>query len=139
MKKTSEKTTTVKLGPKRKYEDWMAQEIVKVAERCVALGIKSKDTFYRWLKEYPEFAEAYEASKVASQAFYENEMLKGMLGEIKGFNHQTAAMIMQNKFGDDYKKSGNDSETSNASIKKLSAKELDELIIEKYKKLTDER
>ncbi len=46
------------------------------------LGI-SKDTFYRWKKEYPEFGEAVELSDDDSQAFYERTGKRAMLGEIK--------------------------------------------------------
>ena len=96
-----------------KYESWMCDKLVDVAEQgghvaqmCKAIGIRSRDTFYRWLQQYPEFKDAYEASKLESQSFYENLLLAGALGKIEKFNFPSIAMILNNKFGDDYKRSG---------------------------------
>lgn len=108
--------------PKRKvatkYEPWMCDKIIEIAEQgghvanmCQAIGIASRDTFYRWLDEYDEFKEAYETSKMYSQAFYENLLLAGACGRIKNFNFNSVAMIMNNKFSDEYKRSPTGSTT----------------------------
>lgn len=106
-----------------------------VANMCQAIGVGSRDTFYRWVKEYPEFAEAYETATLYSEAFYERELIKGMLGETEKFNHNTAVLIMQNKFGKHWKPTGKpnteitinsltnlDDKALDAKIKKLQSK-----------------
>ena len=106
------------------YEPWMCEELVKVAEEgghvaqmCLKLGIASRDTFYRWTNEHPEFGEAYEASKLASQAFYENVLLMGGLGRIKGYNFQSIVTILNNKFPTEYKRvAGSGTEINIGSI-----------------------
>jgi hypothetical protein len=130
-----------------RYEPWMADKIIEVAENgghvsamCKAIGIRSRDTFYRWLKEYPELNEAYEKSKTVSQAFYEEVLLAGALGKIKNYNFNSIAMILNNKFGDEYKRSASGSSTeinigSINSIEQLTSQELDKKIAQLQKKL----
>lgn len=130
-----------------RYNSSMCQTILNIAEQgghvpamMRAIGILSKDTFYRWLREYPEFNEAYEASKVASQAFYEEILLAGAIGKIKNFNFNALAMTMNNKFGEEYKRSatGNNTEInvgSINSIEHLDSKELDKKILKLQEKL----
>ncbi len=132
---------------KSKYDPNMCKTILEVAESgghvpamMKAIGILSKDTFYRWLREYPEFNEAYEASKVASQAFYEEVLLAGALGKIKNFNFNALAMTMNNKFSEEYKRNatGSTSEInigSINSIENLNTTELDKKIQKLQQKL----
>jgi len=132
---------------KTKYNPDMCQKIIDVAEQgghvaamLKAIGIRSKDTFYRWLRDYPEFNEAYEASKLASQAFYEEVLLAGALGKIKNYNFNSIAMVMNNKFSDEYKRSATGSNTevnigSINSIEHLNSTELDKKIERLQKKL----
>lgn len=132
---------------KGKYDPSMCQIILNVAEQgghvpamMKAIGILSKDTFYRWLREHPEFNEAYEASKVASQAFYEEILLAGAIGKIKNFNFNALAMTMNNKFGEEYKRNATGSTTeinvgSINSIEHLDSKELDKKILKLQEKL----
>lgn len=132
---------------KRKYDPTMCAKIISVAEEgghipamLKAIGVRSKDTFYRWLREYPDFKEAYESSKIASQAFYEEVLLAGALGKIKGYNFNSIAMVMNNKFSDEYKRSATGSNTevnigSINSIEKLGGAELDRKIALLQKKL----
>lgn len=83
-----------------------------VAGMCVALGIKSRDTFYNWVKYHPEFAEAYNTARLGRQAMHEEVLLAGVLGKIKNFNFPALAMIMNNMYPDDYSRSGSSSGTS---------------------------
>lgn len=112
-------------GPKPKFDPSMCATIVEVAKKgghisqmCVELGIKSADTFHRWKKEYPEFMEAYQEATLESQAFYENLALRGAAGLIPGFNVTALAMIMNNKFPDEYKRgaSGSSSDQSSTTV-----------------------
>lgn len=132
-----------KRGPKNKYEPWMCEKIIEIAEQgghvaqmCKAIGLRSRDTFYRWVRENEEFKNAYEESKVASQAFYENILLMGGLGKIPGYNFSSIAMVMNNKFSDDYKRSATGSNTEiNINTVELDTKQLDEKIEEAKAKL----
>lgn len=59
----------------------------------------SKDTFYRWLREHPEFKEAYEKGLPKAQSVWEDVGKQGMMGHIKGFNFNAWIAFMNNKFG----------------------------------------
>ena len=112
-----------------------------VAKMCKDCGIGSYTTFYRWLDKYPEFHEAYEEAKLGALAFYEEILLAGALGRIKGFNFNSMAMIMNNKFPEFYKRgTGQGANTeinigSINSIDNLSSGELDKKIEMLQKKL----
>lgn len=87
------------------------QQIVEVAAQgghiaamMKAIGIKSKDTWYRWQKEYPEFKAAVEEAEIESQAYLEFVGLQGILGKIPNFNSSTYALVMNNKFSSEYKR-----------------------------------
>lgn len=117
----------------------IAQEGGHVSQMCVKLGI-SKDTFYRWLDRYDEFSEAYAQSKLISQAVHEEMLLAGAMGRIKNFNFNAMAMLMNNKFPQDYKRSATGSNTeinigSINSIEKMDAKDLDAKIEQLQEKL----
>ena len=108
---------------------------------CKAIGIKSKDTFYRWIKEHKSFGDAYDTSKVESQAFYEDILLAGALGRIKNYNFNSLAMTMNNKFGDEYKRSATGSNTeinigAINTIEQMSSVELDKRIKQLNNKLS---
>lgn len=132
---------------KTKYDPKMCDKMIAVAEQgghipaiLKAIGVRSKDTFYRWLRDYKEFNEAYEASKLASQAFYEEVLLAGALGKIKGYNFNSIAMVMNNKFSDEYKRSATGSNTevnigSINSIENLNSEQLDKKIQRLQEKL----
>ncbi len=113
-----------KRGPKKKFELWMCDAIIEVARTgghistmCETIGIKSENTFHMWKKEYPEFASAYEEARTVSKGVYENLLLQGAMGKIPGFNFNAIAMLMNNKFPDEYKRGANGSNTnSNTEI-----------------------
>ena len=124
-----------KPGPKSKYEPWMCEKIIEVASEgghipamCQAIGIKSEDTFHRWKREHEDFGKAYEEARTISQGVYESLLLQGALGKIKNFNFNAMAMIMNNKFPNEYKRSATGSNTEvtinqlNMSPEQVSAK-----------------
>lgn len=132
---------------KTKFEAWMCDKIIEVAQQgrhvagmCIEIGIRSRDTFYRWLNRYPEFKEAYEYTKLVSQDVHEQLGFRGMTGQIKNFNFSSYAMIMNNKFPEEYKRTGNGPNTeinigSINSIERLDQKALDEKIQQLQEKL----
>jgi hypothetical protein len=133
------------------FEKWTEQEkedalakMIEIAENgghqaamCIALGIKSEDTFYRWKREFPEFKEMCEQAKLHSKATYEKIGLKGMMGDISGFNATTYALTMNNKFRDEYKppNDAGNTITHNTLNINLSADELSYKIAQKLEVL----
>lgn len=76
-----------------------------VAAFCVKVGI-CKQTFYDWVKTYPDFKQAYEIYKVRSLAHYERLGYQGMMGEIKGFLPKQYELVVTNKFKEEYQRVG---------------------------------
>ena len=96
---------------KAKYTPDMCDKIIAVASKgghipamMMAIGVKSKDTWYRWIKDYPEFKEAVEFAKISNQAFMEDIGMRAIVGTIPNFNSPTYALVMHNKFREDYKR-----------------------------------
>jgi hypothetical protein len=117
----------------------MCDELVKVAQAgghvpamCRAIGVRSKDTFYRWLTRYPEFNEAYEEAKLASQELLEQLLVGIATGKVKG-NFNAVAMLLNNKFRKEYSRnvSGSNTEINIGAINTIEGlddKKLDEKI-----------
>lgn len=134
--------------PPREFKPEYCDKIIEVgrdgggvAKMCLECNIGSYSTFYKWLDEYPEFAEAYAEAKTISLAFHEDILLAGALGRIKGYNFNSVAMIMNNKFPDFYKRgTGQGANTeinigSINSIDNLSGDDLDKRIAALQRKL----
>lgn len=132
-------------GPIEKYAPSYCETVIEIASQgghvskmLMALKI-SRDTFYRWQKTHPDFKEACEYSKEISQAFYEELGLRGILGEIEKFNSMTYALIMNNKFGAEYKRGtggGSNTEvTINQNNLSLTSEEIQTKITQKLEKL----
>lgn len=118
-KATAEGTIVPKRGAPPKYEPWMCDAIIEVAAEgghiaamCVKIGIRSEDTFHRWKKEIPEFGAAYDEARLVSKAVYETRLMQGSMGFIPGFNATAFAMLMNNKFPEDYKRGANGNSTA---------------------------
>lgn len=132
-----------KRGPESRYSSDMCDKIVEiasegghVAEMMIALGISSKETFYKWQNENPEFKEAYGLSKLVSQAYYEKLGLQGATGQIPNFNASTYALIMNNKFSDEYKRSGSGSHTEiTVNTLNMTPEQIESRIAQKLEKL----
>lgn len=129
--------------PSCKYDPSFCEKMIKlakngafIAEICAELGIRSKNSFYNWIKKYPEFAEAYETAQLWGQAFYEKVGRQMITGEVKG-NQHVWSTIMYNKAGDEYKRNaGTHIEINHTTnIAQLSSQELDKKIAELQKKI----
>ncbi len=105
----------------------VAQEGGHVAQMCQKMGIRSRETFYQWTRKHPEFAEAYEESRIHSQAFYENLLLAGTLGQIKNFNFSGLAMIMNAKFSNEYKRPGSQTDITIGQINNIDKLDIPQL------------
>ncbi|WP_386681854.1 hypothetical protein [Loktanella sp. R86503] len=73
-----------------------------MAEAISLLGI-SRDTFYRWQKEYPEFSDAVKGVKHRSQAWWEQQGRIATFGGTDGFNATSYIFNMKNRFPDEWK------------------------------------
>ncbi len=133
-----------KVGAPIKYNPLMCETIFDVAKvgghipaMMLRLGIRSKDTWYRWQEEYPEFKEAVAFAKIISQAFHEHIGLQGAMGEIPNFNASTYALIMNNKFSDDYKRSSSGAGNTEITMNTINytAEQINEKIAQKLEKL----
>ena len=67
-----------------------------VAEVCAKLGIW-KDTFYNWVKEYPDFSDAYKKGLELSEAWWVELGRKGSEGK-KRIQPATWIFNMKNRF-----------------------------------------
>jgi hypothetical protein len=136
-------TVESKKGAPALYTTNMCQQIIDIASQgghipamMDAIGIKSKDTWYRWQKEYPEFKDAVNQAEIKSQAFYEHLGLKALLGEIPHFSATTYALIMNNKFGNEYKRNASSTEvTITNNTLNLTSEQVTEKIAQKMEKL----
>ncbi len=134
----------VRTGPKALYKPEYCDKIATIAaqgghipQMMLEIGIKSKDTWYRWQREYPEFKEAVEYASIINQAFYENLGLQAVQGRIKDFSATTYALIMNNKFGVDYKRnpsSGTEINITNNTMN-LTSEQVQQKIAQKLEKL----
>lgn len=139
-------------GPQRAFDSWTEEEkqeklaaMIEIAKRgghqaemCIALGLKSEDTFYRWKREIPEFKAMCEEAKVYAKAFYEQLLLKGGLGLIKGFNTASIMSLVNAKFGDEYKQGSGEGGTVNnttVNVLNISAEEIQTKIAQKIELL----
>lgn len=138
----------IKRGPKPQFKPEYCDAITSIASSgghipamMLSIGIKSKDTWYRWQREYPEFKEAVEFAEIISQATHEEIGLQGMTGKIPNFNSTTYALIMNNKFGKDYKRNPNGSSGSSTEINitnntmNLTSEQVQQKIAQKLEKL----
>lgn len=117
------------------YEPWMCGAIIEVAKdgghiaaMCIRIGIKSEDTFHRWKREIPEFAEAYSESKLYAKALHENIFWKGCTGQIPGFQVTGYLALLHNKFKEEWKRDGSGGMEINITNNTLSLEQLDSKI-----------
>lgn len=98
----------------------------------------SRDTFYRWKREKPEFAKAFDRGLVQCESWYMNVGQAAMMGSIKGFKEKMWSNIMQNKFGwnRDFSEGGGNQTINiqNNYINKLSDEDLERQIKQLYEK-----
>ena len=105
-------------GRPREYDPKLCDELIDHMskgysfETFGALVHHSKDTLYRWLKEYPEFSDAYEIARIKCQMFWERGGISGTFGlrtktvidgkevvvDPKKFNASSWSFNMKNRF-----------------------------------------
>lgn len=132
----------VKPGPECKYKPEYCQIIQDIASQgghIAAMrwgcGGISKDTWYRWKDEIPEFKEAIEKAKLISQVYWEELGHRGIKGEVKFFNAPTYALMMQSKFEEDYKRGTSTEVNITNNTLTLTSEEVQERIEQKLEKL----
>ena len=97
IKKDTGRPSSFKVDYLKQLSELVAQGYT-VTRICAEWGI-SRDTYYRWMKENPDFAEASEIGDAAREAWFEQVGIAGMTGQIKGFNATVYLGFMNNKFG----------------------------------------
>lgn len=109
------------------------------AEMCIALGLKSEDTFYRWKREIPEFKAMCDEARLYGKSFYDNLLLRGAAGLVPNFNATATMGIVNNKFAEDYKRnadgSSNTPSIGTVNIVNLNSDELQYKIAQKLEVL----
>ena len=103
-----------------KYDPQLAEKLPdmfnggeSVVEVCVSLGIARK-TFYMWVKEYPEFGEAFARGKERSEAWWTRIGRAAAAGKVNGFMSGPWIFNMKNRFG--WKDQADITVTQNAGI-----------------------
>lgn len=71
------------------------------AEMAVALGI-SRDTFHRWIREYPEFSDSVKKAELLSQIWWEKKGREKTF-DSNGFNATSFIFQMKNRFPCDWR------------------------------------
>lgn len=76
------------MGTPRKYTQEITDNLPSmfaagesVAEVCQQIGV-SRRAFYDWVEKYPEFAEAYECGRLASEAWWNKLGRAGAAGKV---------------------------------------------------------
>jgi transposase len=69
-----------------------------VSEVCVHLDI-TKETFFQWVKQYPEFSDSYKKGQELSEAWWVRTGRLGSIGHIKNLQPATWIFNMKNRFG----------------------------------------
>lgn len=92
-------------GRPTKYKKQYCKELVAYMAKGHSLtayaghtGI-SRETFYQWAKEKPEFSDAIRKGRQACQQFYENFGIAAASGKIKGFNATAYVWLTKNIIG----------------------------------------
>lgn len=140
---TDQEVIKVRPGPKSKYTPEACQAVIDAAARgehvsgmILAAGAKSKQTYYNWRNEYPEFDAACKDAELVSQAYWEKIGQMGIQGLLKGFNATAWIMVMNNKFKDEYSRSGSGGHTEiTMNTLNLSDSEKMQKITQKLEKL----
>lgn len=90
-------------GRPTKYTDEMPELLreamyngLSVIRFCRQVRI-SKDTFYNWIKEYPEFSDAFALGKTDCEGWWEEYATENM--ENKSLNTNLLKYYMANRFG----------------------------------------
>jgi hypothetical protein len=121
-----------------RYHPYEVIELMKdgksITQVCAAFEI-TRTTFYEWKSKHPEFEKAAELAVVKSQAWWEEKLKEGAIGEIKHFDAKATSFAMSARF-DDYKESPKQQGNSVViNIDSLSDDELNNKILDMAKSL----
>lgn len=98
------------LGRKGKYEEWLTDDSLLLVEGwareglndeqiCLKMGI-SKDTYYRWQKEFSAFSDAIKRGKAPVDIKVENALLKSALGHTITLKKPVKVKLEKQKVGE---------------------------------------
>lgn len=130
----------VSRGRPTNYRPEMCDKIIEVAgrgghiaEMRLSIGVYSKETWYEWKEKYPEFAEAVRIAELVSLVWWERYGRDNLT--TKNFSATSYAMIMNNKFKDDYSRTGSGNTEITINTVNLSPEQLEQKIAQKLDKL----
>lgn len=98
------------MGRKGKYEDWLTDDRLLLVEGwareglsdeqiCLKMGI-SKDTYYRWQKDFSAFSDAIKKGKAPVDIKVENALLKSALGHTITIRKPVKVKLEKQKVGE---------------------------------------
>lgn len=126
------------------YSPYMAEKLLQIGEQgggraqmMKCIEVRSPNTFKRWLEENQDFQEAYELAQVYCQAYLEEQLLAGSLGQIDKFNPNALKMLMSTRFPE-YREANSKTEitiNTNSALEKLDDAALNERIKQEVKRL----
>lgn len=111
-------------GRPTKYKKEFCDQIIAAMEKGLSVQAASAecgfshDSFYRWQEKHPEFSDAVKEGQRRCLVFWEKIGMKGMVGQIPGFNATTWIFNMKNRHNwvDKKEVSGKDGGPLNISI-----------------------
>ncbi len=98
--------------PEIEFEPWMGPRMLEMADQGEMVAAVSEElgigrtTYYKWVKEKPEFKRFHSQYKTRSLMFYERVARDLTLGKIKGGNAAVLALILANKEPEQYSRNG---------------------------------
>jgi transposase len=102
---------------------------------CGILGV-TKDTGYKWLQKYPEFADAKKYGEVKSQEWWETEGKLGLWSSKENkFNSAVWIFAMKNRFGWRDKKEITGADGGPLQVSNMTSEEIDHKISELLNRL----
>ena len=114
------------VGRPPEYRPEMCKELVDLMEQgwldCEVYSKWniSKNTFYRWIRENPEFAEAYQTGLPKCESYMVKKLKEMMTGDLTGKHSFTATIsLLNNKFGWAKTTTGDPTNSTNINVNTL--------------------
>lgn len=126
------------------YSPYMSEKILQVGERgggrsqmMKEIGVRTVNTFRKWLEDNQDFADAYELAQVYCQAYLEELALQKSTGENQDVDIKAISMLMSARFPEYKKETNNKTEINitNNQLERLTDEELNARLQQGYTKL----
>ena len=131
----------IKQGRPSLYDPKMCEIVIEIAKEggfraamCVGLGITER-TFNKYIKDFPEFANAVEFAELILLAQQEELLQLGAQGKIKNYDFRANSYILNNKYKQLYDKSGGNNTEVTINTINLTPEQIQNKIAQKLEKL----